>query len=92
MRLSLIAVLVFLILRQIMPIAAGLAGGVALSTLGALSRTIGWGMPSRGRVWSAATLGTSKSISAVRRVSRRIVAPESRYFRRRQGGAASAPG
>jgi hypothetical protein len=40
----LIAVLVFLILRQIMPIAAGLAGGLALSTLGAMSRTIGWGM------------------------------------------------
>jgi type IV secretion system protein VirB6 len=43
----LIAVLVFLILLQIMPIAAGLAGGVALSTLGVVSRTIGWGMSSR---------------------------------------------
>ena len=37
----LIAMLVFLILRQIMPIAAGLAGGIALSTMGMISRPIG---------------------------------------------------
>jgi type IV secretion system protein VirB6 len=40
----LVAVIVFLILRQVMPIAAGLAGGLALSSFGLLSRTIGWGM------------------------------------------------
>jgi type IV secretion system protein VirB6 len=34
-------VLVFLFLRQVMPIAAGLAGGVTLSSLGAVGRTIG---------------------------------------------------
>lgn len=34
-------VLVFLFVRQVMPIAAGLAGGVALNSLGAVSRTIG---------------------------------------------------
>lgn len=34
------AVLVFLFLRQVMPIAAGLAGGVALNSLGAVSRTM----------------------------------------------------
>ena len=34
-------VLVFLFLRQIMPIAAGLAGGVALNSLGAVRRAIG---------------------------------------------------
>lgn len=34
-------VLVFLFLRQVMPIAAGLAGGVALNSLGAVSRTMG---------------------------------------------------
>ncbi|HEX3843734.1 MAG TPA: type IV secretion system protein [Steroidobacteraceae bacterium] len=33
-------VLVFLFVRQVMPIAAGLAGGVALNSLGAVSRTI----------------------------------------------------
>jgi type IV secretion system protein VirB6 len=36
----LMAVLVFLLLRQVMPIAAGLAGGLALSSFGTLSRTV----------------------------------------------------
>jgi type IV secretion system protein VirB6 len=39
----LIAVLVFLVLRQVMPIAAGLAGGVALNSFGFLSRSLGAG-------------------------------------------------
>jgi type IV secretion system protein VirB6 len=39
----LIAVLVFLMMRQVMPIAAALAGGIALNSFGALSRTINWG-------------------------------------------------
>lgn len=43
----LIAVLVFLILRQIMPIAAGLAGGISLNTMGAVSRTLRWPIPRR---------------------------------------------
>ncbi len=43
------AMIVFLLMRQIMPIAAGLAGGIAPSTFGAVSRTIGWGT-GRGRV------------------------------------------
>lgn len=34
-------VLVFLFIRQVMPIAAGLAGGVALNSLGTVSRTLG---------------------------------------------------
>jgi type IV secretion system protein VirB6 len=37
----LIAVLVFLVLRQVMPIAAGLAGGVSLSSFGLMSRSVG---------------------------------------------------
>jgi type IV secretion system protein VirB6 len=40
----LIAVLVFLILRQVMPIASGLAGGLALSSFGLVSRTVNWGL------------------------------------------------
>jgi type IV secretion system protein VirB6 len=40
----LIAVLVFLLLRQVMPIASGLAGGIALSSFGTLSRFVSWGM------------------------------------------------
>ena len=40
----LIAVLVFLLMRQVMPIAAALAGGIALNSFGTVSRLIGWGM------------------------------------------------
>jgi len=40
----LLAVLVFLLMRQVMPIAAALAGGIALSTFGTVSSLIGWGM------------------------------------------------
>jgi len=40
----LVAVLVFLLLRQVMPIAAALAGGIALSTFGAANRLVSWGM------------------------------------------------
>ncbi len=47
----LIAVLVFLLLRQVMPIAAGLAGGVSLSSMGLLSR--GAGMVMRPTRWAA---------------------------------------
>ena len=39
----LVAVLVFLVMRQVMPIAAGLAGGLALNSFGTLSATMRWG-------------------------------------------------
>jgi type IV secretion system protein VirB6 len=39
----LIAVIVFLLMRQVMPIAASLAGGVSLSSFGVVSRFIAWG-------------------------------------------------
>lgn len=42
--LVLMSTLVFLLMRQIMPIAAGLAGGVALSSFGVVSRTARWGI------------------------------------------------
>ena len=38
----LMAVLVLLIMRQVMPIAASVAGGAALSSFGLLSRTLAW--------------------------------------------------
>lgn len=47
----LIAVLVFLVLRQVMPIASGLAGGVSLGSMGLLSRGVGTGVRSVG--WAA---------------------------------------
>ncbi len=40
----LVAVLVFLVLRQVMPIASGLAGGVAINSFGLVSRGIDWGL------------------------------------------------
>jgi type IV secretion system protein VirB6 len=40
----LVAVLVFLLMRQVMPIAAALAGGIALSSFGTVSRFVNWGM------------------------------------------------
>jgi type IV secretion system protein VirB6 len=51
----LVTVLVFLFLRQIMPIAAGLAGGVALNSMGAVSRAIR--VPVRAVALSLAALG-----------------------------------
>jgi len=40
----LVAVLVFLILRQVMPIASGLAGGLSLNSFAAVSRSVSAGM------------------------------------------------
>ena len=66
----LIAALVFLILLQIMPIAGGLAGGIALSTLGSFSRTIGWGMRSRDTAWGAAKYSGPRMERMARTVGR----------------------
>ncbi len=44
LNMMLIAVLVFLILRQVMPIASGLAGGLALGTFGSAGRAVGLGI------------------------------------------------
>jgi type IV secretion system protein VirB6 len=49
----LVSVLVLLILRQVMPIAAGLAGGVSLNSFGLTSRSIGWGLALPGRMMRA---------------------------------------
>ncbi len=46
----LVSVLVFLVMRQVMPLAAGLANGVALSSFGTVSRAIGWGLRAPGRI------------------------------------------
>lgn len=43
-RVCMISALVFLVMRQVMPIAAGLASGVGLSTYGVVSGVIRWGM------------------------------------------------
>jgi type IV secretion system protein VirB6 len=66
----LVAVLVFLLMRQVMPIAAGLAGGVALSSYGTMSGLVGWGMgrgmaAARGVTGLAAGALTSEAPPAV---------------------------
>jgi hypothetical protein len=59
----LIAVLVFLLMRQVMPIAAALAGGMALSSFGTVSRFVAWGM----REGRRATLGATELTAALLR-------------------------
>jgi hypothetical protein len=44
----LIAMLVFLVLRQVMPIASGLAGGASLNSFGFVSRSVGGGLRGAG--------------------------------------------
>jgi type IV secretion system protein VirB6 len=56
LNMMLIAVLVFLVLRQVMPIASGLAGGVSLNSFGLTSRTIGSGLRTPAKVGKAAFL------------------------------------
>jgi type IV secretion system protein VirB6 len=55
----LIAVLVFLLMRQVMPIAAGLAGGIALNSFAAVSRCVSWGMRQ-----GAAAAGAAVAVAA----------------------------
>jgi type IV secretion system protein VirB6 len=43
-RVCLVAGLVFLVMRQVMPMSAGLASGLALSTFGTVSAAVGWGL------------------------------------------------
>jgi type IV secretion system protein VirB6 len=50
LNMMLIAVLVFLVLRQIMPIASGLAGGASLNSFGLTSRSALWGAKTAGRL------------------------------------------
>jgi len=58
----LVAVLVFLVLRQVMPIAAGLAGGLALNSFGMLSRTVMMAMPRRSRTVENARAEVSSTL------------------------------
>lgn len=56
----LVAVLVFLLMRQVMPIAAALAAGVSLNSFGMVSRLAGWG------VQRAATAGRGAAVLAAK--------------------------
>jgi type IV secretion system protein VirB6 len=61
----LVASLVFLVLRQVMPIAGGLAGGVSLNSFGLLSRSIGFGLRA-GRAATAPVLAAAGAYAARR--------------------------
>lgn len=74
----LIAVLVFLLLRQVMPIAAGLAGGVSLSSMGFISRGVGMALRATRRDEARAggvysTGGVMGSVRGTIRQARRAV-------------------
>jgi hypothetical protein len=73
----LIAVLVFLVLRQVMPIASGLAGGASLNSFGLTSRSIDWGLRSAGwaanPAWKLAKPYVARRLGSTLRVSGRVV-------------------
>jgi type IV secretion system protein VirB6 len=81
----LVSVLVFLFMRQIMPVAGGLAGGVTLHSFGAVSRATGW-------IGSLATRGASRSgLAAGGLAAGKIMTfAKSRLERRRRQLAVSA--
>jgi type IV secretion system protein VirB6 len=61
----LVSVVVFLLMRQVMPIAAALAGGIALSTFSTASRLINWGLrQGAGAARGAAVLAVGRAEAA----------------------------
>ncbi len=89
----LVAVLVFLVLRQVMPIASSLSGGLALSTFGAVSRTMSGATRTGGRNATAAGLHiiewTRGAIAHAARSGPTLAAPRDAA---RQDPARHAPG
>lgn len=65
----LIAVLVFLVMRQVMPIASALAGGVSLNSFGLVSRSIGWAMPKRDKDSMSKAAATEGKLFSARGVA-----------------------
>jgi len=65
LHMTLIAVLVFLVLRQVMPIASGLAGGASLNSYGLASRGIGWSVRAAGTVTGKVGKIASPAVRAV---------------------------
>jgi type IV secretion system protein VirB6 len=85
----LISVLVFLFMRQVMPIAAGLAGGVALSSFNAISRTAGWARGAgRGRAGGLAAAAVNLVAGDSAAGPSSAVAPPARTLVARPGNSA----
>lgn len=70
LNMMLVAALVFLLLRQVMPIASGLVGGASLVSYGAVSRSAVWGM----RQLTPAAVGTGRVVGTAARDAGRFVA------------------
>jgi len=84
----LITVLVFLILRQVMPIASGLAGGLALSTFGLVSRTVAMGTrKGAGAAWATAKIGAPRALGAVGYAYRKVSGAPPRSAKEGEGVA-----
>ena len=64
----LIAVLVFLVMRQVMPIASALAGGAALNSFGLVSRSIAWAIPKRDKDSASKAAATEAKLYSGQRV------------------------
>jgi len=62
----LVAVLIFLLMRQVMPIAAALAGGMSLNSLGVVSRLAGWSMRRTAAMGSGAAVLAVRSLTGAR--------------------------
>jgi len=60
-RVCMAAGLTFLVMRQVMPMAAGLASGLALSTFGVVSAALAWGLGSAARSTGQFTRGLTDS-------------------------------
>ena len=76
LNLVLVSVLVLLLMRQVMPIAAALAGGVALNSFGVVSRVVGWGMGrAAGAAQAAALLSATQLPQLLRAPAARSAAP-----------------
>jgi len=65
----LIAVLVFLLMRQVMPIAAALAGGMSLNSLGLVSRLANWGVRRAAILGGGAAVLAAKALTSPREAS-----------------------
>jgi type IV secretion system protein VirB6 len=66
LNMMLVAVLVFLVLRQVMPIASGLAGGVSLNSFGLTSRMIGSALRPTPKAARAGFLATLRLVGKMR--------------------------
>jgi len=62
LNMMLIALLVFLVLRQVMPIASGLAGGASLNSFGTASRSVSWAAGKTGPALKFAAPFTARAL------------------------------